>query len=497
MTALILCLALTGGRAFLLPRPALMALGALGLSLLTALFLRFPRSRRPHSRRPLSRRAARGLGLAALLALFACQALFAYHAYFIPGLDPGTLLSSAYAAAGGDGTVDQFYFNLYPNNILLLRAFTLVFRAFRRLTGGARLDRCTLILILLQYALFSAVLLLTHRLALRLSGSRRFALAAAAVCAAFVGFSPWLLIPYSDAVALLFPVLILTLYQAALAGERPALCWCAMGAAALVGYLVKPQASIPFIAVCALELVRRLMARDLKRFFATGVLLIAAFALTGPLERALMHGSGVVRRENWGVTPLHYAVMGLNEESGGGYSVEDLTRTLSETDPARLRSIQLDVLRTRLTEMGPSGLAAHLVKKTRLNFSDGTFAWNPSWILGEPVEDKDAVLSPFLKDLLGFGAARRHGALCACLEAVWLALLLGSLCAPFVLRGAGRSSGVFCALLLSLIGLALFETVFEASARYLFAFAPLYVLCGLSGIRFALCRCRRADSSLG
>ena len=39
----------------------------------------------------------------------------------------------------------------------------------------------------------------------------------------------------------------------------------------------------------------------------------------------------------------------------------------------------------------------------------------------------------------------------------------------------------FAAMLLTLIGLSLFETIFEARARYFYTCAPLYVIVGLAG----------------
>jgi len=47
----------------------------------------------------------------------------------------------------------------------------------------------------------------------------------------------------------------------------------------------------------------------------------------------------------------------------------------------------------------------------------------------------------------------------------------------------GRRDARMSVIMLSLIGLTIFETVFEARARYLFCFAPLFIILAASGMR--------------
>ena len=129
-------------------------------------------------------------------ALFCVQAFLWYHAYFIAGWDLVSILKSAYAIAGGDELIDNYYLSMYPNNALLTLVFGLLMSAFRAVTGGARLDRCVFMLILVQCALNAAACYLTARVAQKGFSSDRAGLAAFIGYAAFTGISPWMIVPY-------------------------------------------------------------------------------------------------------------------------------------------------------------------------------------------------------------------------------------------------------------------------------------------------------------
>ena len=240
----------TAVRPLLLGQGLLLAIGLAVLLGLCALTLR--------PDKPLTRRAK--LGEAAFwLALFVLQAVLCFFAYFMTGWDVKTLLESAYALAGGDALVDHYYYSLYPNNAFLTLVFSGVMRAFRRVSPGAGLARCAYILIVGQCALNTLAGVLTRHTALQLTGSRRLSWFAAAVYAGFVGLSPWLMIPYSDSMALFFPVAVLYLYAGR--REKGVGTWLVIGLLTGVGYLIKPQAAIVTIALGIGEAMRAVSVR--------------------------------------------------------------------------------------------------------------------------------------------------------------------------------------------------------------------------------------------
>lgn len=62
------------------------------------------------------------------------------------------------------------------------------------------------------------------------------------------------------------------------------------------------------------------------------------------------------------------------------------------------------------------------------------------------------------------------------------ALLLGMFCAA----NRQEIGDGFCVLMLSVIGITLFQLIFECRARYLYLYSPFYVLLGISGIWYML-----------
>lgn len=422
--------------------------------------------------------------------LFAVQAVLSFHAYFLTGWDVNTILESAYALAGGDALVDHYYFSLYPNNVFLTLIFAAVIRVLRLLLGNPGLDRCVYVLIVMQCALNTLTGALSARLAKRWTGSDGFALLTAVVYTGFIGISPWLLIPYSDGMALVFPVAILTLYQMQRDGARKGLCWLGIGGLTAAGYLIKPQAAIVTIALLIVEALRLLEQRR-PAALAARVLCVAAIVLAaaGPGFDWVAAHSGVNLRPGYKLGPAHFAMMGLSERTGGTYDAQDLALSLSVEDPDERTQMQLGEIARRIQEMGPGGLLSHLARKLRINYGDGTFAWAKEGnFFREMIEDKDDTLSPLLKQIIGCTNGPLYDAMRAYFQNIWQALLLGALgmaAAYAAMRDKPGQRSLALAMMLSLIGLTIFELLFEARARYLYIYAPVYLLLGLCGLRYA------------
>ena len=448
----------------------------LGVALLLLLALG---TRRWEKARPL-----RGKGILYWGTLFVVQATLSYFAYFMTDWDVKSILESAYAIAGGDAYIEYYYYYLYPNNTVLTLVFAGIMRAFRILSPGAGLERCTYILIVFQCAINTAVGMLTARLARRLTGSEQMGRLTALVYAAFVGLSPWVMIPYSDSVGLIFPITLFSLYLHARENRCARWVWPAMGALAALGYLIKPQTLIAAIAVAMIEGARLILSRRPGALMARlGSLTLAFWLGVGPCFAFVLDVSPIKRNDEANMGVLHYLMMGLNEETNGSFYLEDMLASSGVKESGARRKMQLETIRERIASRDLRDWAEHLTKKTLTNFADGSFAWGIEGVFfAQPIEDKDAVLSPFLKDLINSDDGRNYPCLAAYFEILWLGLLACSLCAGGTLRRLPKTQReTLGAMLLTLIGLSLFETIFEARARYFYTCAPLYVIVGLAG----------------
>ena len=159
--------------------------------------------------------------------------------------------------------------------------------------------------------------------------------------------------------------------------------------------------------------------------------------------------------------------------------------SLSTLDEAEKRSLQLEEIGKRLDEMGAAGIARHIARKTLINYGDGMMGWGGEGnFVREQIADKHPAISPKLKSFITPGT-RENGALAIGMQAIWLAMLCGlPLCAAAYrrMRNDEPQAGMMLMMTLAVAGLTLFEWIFEARARYLFTFLPVYALLGACGI---------------
>ena len=150
----------------------------------------------------------RFLVLFGLLFMFFQIWLMKYYV-FQTGWDVQGILMSAWQAARGE-TIDAYTFSVYPNNILLTYIFSRILR-FGTQIGLAEYHAYDLLLILQSFLSFLTGLLL-FTVIFRMTTDRKKAFVGYVFYLLLVGLSPWVSIPYSDAVGLFFPTAILAVY---------------------------------------------------------------------------------------------------------------------------------------------------------------------------------------------------------------------------------------------------------------------------------------------
>jgi len=451
-------------RAYLLSQPAMLAFGAAGLALLCGAGMCAAERK--------TKRMPRWLVLLPWAILLLIQLVLCFHAYFITGWDVRGIVETAYAIAGGEADLHIGYLSQYPNNISLVMLFAAIIRAVRLLLGNPGLDRCIFVLIAFQCVLNTCTGMLLRLAAQKMTGSARLSWCVAAVYMAFVGLSPWLMIPYSDSVALVFPTAILALYAWRRGDQMGKWVWPGVGLLAGVGYMLKPQVLIAAIAIGIVETARCAIERKPLRWLRQmGSMAAIAVLLAGPGMQLLIKASPLEIRPGRSMNMLHYVMMGLNQETNGSYLYDDVVITYHAEDK---HAAQIPVIRSRLEDMGAKGLTEHLKKKTLTNYADGTFAWScEGEFYKEWIADKDAYLSPFLRSIIYTGGSRYNGYQTAA-HSVWLALLAG--CVLFAMMHVlGREGWLDEAgvIMLCLIGVTLFQTIFEARAVSVYLCAVL------------------------
>lgn len=436
-----------------------------------------------------------------LALLLVWQLAACYGGYFRAGWDPRVIRNAVELELfPGTVSVIEDYFSWFPNNLLPVWVYKTVAQA-ARLCGIGNWEYAV---VAFQCVLDVAAVGLVYAVAARASGSRRVGFLAYFTAYFLAGVSPWFMVPYSDALGFLFPVLLVWLdlrAEAAADLRRRALWYLLLGAVASAGYCIKPQSFIVCIAVMLVGFARWPGKGARKRFpaFAGLVVPVVAGVLLGTLciqnllLPTLSTESVPEKRIGW----QHYLMMGLNRDTDGVYSPKDYAFTKSFPTNAERNAADLAEAVRRAKTMGAKNLLRHWCRKQLMTFGDGTFSWNVEgdWSDGSPAWAHNA-LSGFVRrftekgnhgearpDLMAFNGSK---------QLLWMPVLFFQL---FVFASPRREEEqgehTVTVTALAVVGVALFEVLFEPRARYLFGYAPLFAVLFAWGMRNAYRLVRR------
>lgn len=415
--------------------------------------------------------------------LFCClQMLFAWNYYFETNWDVDHLVTAARdMEAGNDLSVHEPYFSENPNNLLLLRVFAWIVAAAHWLGMGQN-DVFLLIVFQCLVVWLSGAMLFQI-----LTGmfSKGVAWLGYFVFLSLVVVSPWVSIPYSDTVALLFP-LVMAWIVCTKVCRGPLLKLALVCFVAVVGYKIKPQTLLVFFSITAVYGFRLWRLRS-KVFTSVRVELHSALAAIAGLVVGVLvcllclKSVGIKTRNNSAFGMPHYLMMGMNTKTVGSYDGNDVAFSRSFETKKQRNKANLSEAARRIGAMGPVGFCKHLAEKTLINYYDGTFGWG--WegnFYKNILPPKNATLSPLARNLYYTtwprGEYYKYWSNYA--QIVWMGVLLLSLLGCF-----GKSRRSVHTVMLALVFVAIFEALFEARARYLYCFAPLYAITAAQGVK--------------
>ena len=178
----------------------------------------------------------------------------------------------------------------------------------------------------------------------------------------------------------------------------------------------------------------------------------------------------------------HYFMMGMNPDSMGVYSEEDVQFSGSFLSKDLRKEADLREAFMRIDQMGVTGCVKQEIRKTLTNYNDGTFCWGGEGTFFVTVfDEKHLPGNSLLRGLYYTGAyadiGRYYSVWSNFEQMLWVTILVMNVVSIF----AQKASSVNV-LMLGIIGLMIFELLFEARARYLFSYIPLYIVISIYGI---------------
>lgn len=396
--------------------------------------------------------------------------------FFKTGWDVQGIISAAESLAIGDASdkAHTEYLSRYPNNILLVFLFSKVL-SFGYAVGLGK--GVTYFLLLVLQCIISALTgIFTYLSAFCLTGSRVMARCSYVIYLLLIGLSPWVSIPYSDSMGLLFPIFLLWLSM-----KKPAksamkcLKWAVVGFLAYTGYKIKPTVFIIFIALLIVEAGDSIRRKDGKTFAKKVVLVLSGVVLAGSLLFFVHKDFGYRIEPEHRFGAAHFFAMGLNEERMGVWAGDDVAFSASFHTNCERDRADLNLALQRIGDMGIVRVAVQYMRKTLTSFNDGTFAWLHEGNFFRVIYERTDPLSRFVRSFY-YADGSNVKIFQNTEQAIWLSVLFFAVTVCFT-----QPNKEIAVWLFSLIGLVIYVMLFEARARYVFIFAPVFIVLAAYG----------------
>lgn len=414
--------------------------------------------------------------------LLGVQMIVAWQIYFKTGWDCGKLVQMAQEVAYHYRDIgNDLYFSMYPNNVLLVAIFAAVLRFTKFL--GFNADYFPLVMIgclLVNMAGFFMADCIR-----RLTRKSWIALAAWGMYMVLAGLSPWISIPYSDTYSILFPIFCIWLYMNR-TEKNKYIIWGGIAFAGWIGGYIKPTVLLVVFGIMTLELghvICGFRKKERKKLLksAVGVAAAVLFAvlLAASVNEVARQKMGFTPIEDKKFTPLHYIMMGLNYDTGGTYDQWDVNYSAAAASVSERNQKAMQQIGRRLSDMGVTGLAAHTTRKLLTNFNDGTFAWGKEGEFYWNIQEKNNGLSRELRNYY-YESGSYYPAFQIVSQAMWILVLCLIIC--LVIPGKRNPDRTTAAVLLGILGIICFVMLFEARARYLYLYSPVFILAAALGL---------------
>jgi len=432
---------------------------------------------------------------------FIVLCIVTYHYYFYTGWDAGyTIIPNSVAVATGNwGSISHAYFSWYPNNVFLVFIYSLLVK-FAMLF---HISDWYMLIIVFQCFIYATVAVMVYEIGKLLLHSKRYAVLAYALYIVLVGLSPWVVIPYSDSVGLLFPAFILLMYlkiKNMSQDNAKKLVYLALLIMLMYfGYKIKPQIGIITIAIALYELCNLIhgfmrnkntvnenvrKSKTKKPQKQTAGIGVKAGVIVGSLLVSMLcmnvitHATHIMIDKERSLGIEHFLMMGMHPETKGVYAEEDVIFSINIPNKDERHQATMEQIKTRLDDYGIGGIANLAKSKLLTAYNDGTFAWElegPFYV--EQYAHGNSSLRAFLENFY-CRDGKYQNIFFNIVQSIWMAVLVCGIFAVFL-----KKDFKVDILLLTIVGLTIYEVLFEVRARYLLTNVPLYILLAVIGVK--------------
>ena len=289
---------------------------------------------------------------------------------------------------------------------------------------------------------------------------------------------------------LIFPTLIIWFYQNRNKFNKY-IVWPSITLLGFWGYHIKPQIFIVFIAIVMITCINFFLKPEkrqkVKNNFGVFSLVLVVLFVSSSTYKNLPERMGYKLNPKLETPIHHFLMMGFNEAKNGGYYVYDVKYTLSYYGVDEKKEAIITRLNERLHQYGPKRVAKIMRKKALTIFNDGTFAWGFEGGFYREVFPTDNPISLILRSFVYNGEyeiedGNHYHITKTVQQIVWISCLILMVIKAIRIKRCDEEDDIYSVLYLSLLGLFLFEMLFEARARYLYTYVPLFIMIGSMGM---------------
>lgn len=420
-----------------------------------------------------------------IMALYGVMLYVFANIYYKSGSDLWTIDYTAKVLIEEEPYIDWCteYYSRSPNNIMLTVLYSLVLR-IHSLFGVVDRENPQFTLVAVNCLISCITVVLVAKILYKLTKDSVTSGIGIVLSILYFCFNPFNVWPYSDPFSLWIPVSLVAIIVLI---ENAYMKIGLFTALSIFAAQIKPQNTIPVIAlVCLLlifidKLVRMKLHKVKVLKCLCSVLVCGAIMLYGVCSVNWEFSEKVPVDKMKELSFTHFFMMGLNQKSNGGWSGEDVAFSTSISDPDKRAKANIQEAKRRLSEMGTMGYSRFLWHKLNKLCNNGTLDYSTStgdWY-DVVYPEKNTLVSPFLRSLYYYDGAN-YPVYYTAMNILWAFVLICCLLASVV--NFRENDPIQFWLGISIMGLFLFELLFEAQARQLYSFMPLLILYGVFGI---------------
>ncbi|MCM1124422.1 MAG: hypothetical protein NC416_17740 [Eubacterium sp.] len=421
---------------------------------------------------------------AGYLLLWIIQIVWVDNVYFYTGWDVGVMKVRVESIVNGSSMTDisaDIEYSVYPNNLLLFYVFCLIEKVGGLLSMWDPYKLCIYgSCFCVNFSCFLGNLIMR-----KMTDSGILRTGYTLISTAVILFSPWIIIPYSDTYGMLFVMLGM---WGLICVDKKYLKWAIVAFASIIGYYIKPTCIFPLFAACILYGTGYAVNfRKKWRELLSLVLSIIIFWGAGLLIPLwIQHTYNFKLIPEARIPYTHFLMMGFNETSKGGYNFADYLYSKNLEDVESRKKANMEVFWQRLEDMARGKrLGRFLRDKALVNFNDGTFAWTEEGVFFLGFIDHDNAWSKWFGHVMvpensyeGDNDGKFYPLYRTVMQIMWLFMLAGI---PFVVLNMKNLRREKACMMLVLGGLLVFVMLFEARARYLYLYSPIFLILSLCG----------------